>query len=153
MEQGDDCSFKILLKDAKGKILKSSASDTFTIRVRRKDKPTIVLTKTSSPIYIEENGVSNLYNVFEFEASDTINVDYGDYIYDVTLDTSNGKRYTVVRNSPFILSMSVEYNNSDVKILYPSEFKNNYLSPTPLICLFDYVSIPRDEEDNTLIIF
>lgn len=154
MEQGEICTFKIILQDAKGNIIKLKESDNFFMRVRRKDKPTVVITKKASFMDLEENGVISSQHVFEFTSVDTMLVPYGNYLYDVTLEI-DGMRYTVVKNCIFALSMSIQYNNSsDIHIFDQGSTSNTYVYPKPLVCLFNYIRMinnPPEDEDNLIL--
>lgn len=156
MQQGDDLSFRVVLVRTNGEEIYPGESDSFTLRVKRKDRPSAVITKRSLPTLLQEGSKQVLRHLFRFTSSDTLNIDYGDYLYDVTME-SEGMRYTLVNNAPFSLKMSIEHNDSTgVTILNPLNGSGNfYLSSSTLVCLFDYVKIlrPVDDSEDTLIIF
>lgn len=150
MQQGEDCAFRIIVKDLNGNEVKLSENDVFTMRIRRTRRPDIVLTKVASPVYINNKGTTELIHVFEFNSVDTLNLAFGTYIYDVTLETRDS-RYTVISKSAFVLNMSVEFAdvNNFVDLTDEQEDEGINISQTPLVGMLSYVEFNRSYNFDT----
>lgn len=157
MQQGEDCAFRVLVKNLKGELVPLSEFDKITMRVRGRRKPDILITKVTSPMYItNDEGSTELAHVFEFNSVDTSNLPYGDYYYDVTLESDN-ERYTIIPKSVLEISMSVEYSgNHGISVSSDEEINPAIIYPTPLIGVFSYVEFNRtyiNPYEDTLILY
>lgn len=157
MQQGEDCAFRVLVKNLKGELVPLSEFDKITMRVRGRRKPDILITKVTSPMYItNDEGSTELAHVFEFNSVDTSNLPYGDYYYDVTLESDN-ERYTIIPKSVLEISMSVEYSgNLGISVNSDEEINPEIISPTPLVGVFSYIEFNRtyiNPYEDTLILY
>lgn len=141
--QGDDDSFRIILKDKKGKDLPLSETDVITLRMR-------YMKETENPIiYKKESDIVKLrdevYHIFHFSSKDLIGLPSGEYEYDVILENEN-KRFTIIPKSILVLEESISYddieNNKDIQI-FDVETKIDYesvIAATPLVGIFPEIN-------------
>lgn len=96
LTRGDSAYINVTLTTIKGKIYELTDGDTikFTVKQSIYDK-TPIIEKTSTT------------NVIHLEPSDTSELDFGDYFYDVQLDTAGGDTFTVVRRATFTVDVEV----------------------------------------------
>lgn len=74
------------------------------------DKLTLSVKKTlKGSTYCFQKTITGSTSI-TIKPEDTRNLDFGDYFYDVQLNTSTGDVYTVIEPSPFVVMPEVTYN-------------------------------------------
>lgn len=79
----------------------------FTVKCDLKDTETKIVKSSAQPaeieIYAPAEGKAKIY----LTPGDTLNMDLGEYVFDVWVELASGKRYPVVKPSPFIIEAGV----------------------------------------------
>lgn len=97
LTRGDSAALDILLTNADGLVYNLSDGDTLTLSVKRsvKDSEVLLCKKITSG------------RTVNFNPADTAGLDFGEYRYDVQLNTKNGKIYTVIGPASFFVCEEV----------------------------------------------
>lgn len=96
LTKGDNAELTIEITDKDNNIRPNWEDDTIVLTVRKGiNKGEAAITKTAV------NGV------FSFVPEDTNNLETGNYVYDIQLNTFTGKIYTVVLPSDFVIGEEV----------------------------------------------
>lgn len=95
--RGDSASLEILLTNAEGAVYNLAEGDTLTLSVKRSVMDTEVL--------ISKKITSG--KIISFNPQDTSDLAFGEYRYDVQLNTKAGKVYTVIGPDSFFVCEEV----------------------------------------------
>ena len=96
LTRGDSAKMLIELTQADGTEYPMQKGDVLTFTLRKKVEST---GKLIEKIFNEKH--------IEFIPEDTVDLDFGNYVYDVVLTTSAGEVYTVVSVSNFVIAKEV----------------------------------------------
>ena len=91
--RGDTASLSVELTTDEGELYEVKEKDTLTLRVKKK------LADSEPCIHKEITGSVD----FHIEPKDTEGMAFGTYIYSVRLITAEGKKYTVIDKSSFVV--------------------------------------------------
>ena len=97
LTRGDDAQLVINITDSAGAVRNMFTDDLLTMTVRDKINGTLLFSITTNT------------NTLTILPTHTSNIEFGSYIYDVQLRTFDGKTYTVITPSSFILDKEVTY--------------------------------------------
>ena len=96
LTRGDSASLKLELKDVSGNAYTPRTGDSIHFRLKKDVNGDLLLDKTAN--------ISTM--TVELDPTDTDDLEFSMYRYEVELITSGGKHYTVIENMPF--SVGVE---------------------------------------------
>lgn len=91
--RGDTASLSVELTTDKGELYEVKDDDTLTLRVKKN------LADSEPCIHKEITGNAD----FQIEPTDTEGLPFGTYIYSVRLITAEGRKYTVIDKSSFVV--------------------------------------------------
>ena len=97
LTRGDDAQLVINITDSTGAVRDMFTDDLLTMTVRDKINGTLLFQITTNT------------NTLTILPTHTKDIEFGSYIYDVQLRTFDGKTYTVIIPSSFILDKEVTY--------------------------------------------
>jgi hypothetical protein len=154
LTQGDNGAFRITVRDLSDNLIELTDRDRLYLSVRRRLTTDILLLKASMVKKVEDV----FEHTFEFERSDTIDLDSGVYTYDVILELADQRRYTVVPESVFVIEPSVGLTNVPTDELTATilDQRSKMVISAPLVATIDYVSFSRTyqlPEDYSVITF
>lgn len=93
LTRGDTAYLTVPIKSALGEEYTLSSKDTLTLSVKE---------TTSSTEYLFQKILTGT-NVFHIEPQDTASIPFGNYKYDIQLNTANGDVYTIIDVSTFTI--------------------------------------------------
>lgn len=95
--RGDSATIEITVTRSNSSVYTLAEGDTLTLSVKRsvRDNEVLISKKITSG------------NTITFNPSDTQGLDFGEYRYDVQLDTKEGKVYTVIEPDSFFVCEEV----------------------------------------------
>lgn len=96
MTRGDSASFDITVQNADGTPYTLHTGDTVTLTVKK--------TVNDSEVLLQKQGVN-----ITLENSDTKNLEYGSYVYDVQVDLADGSKHTIIEPSVFEIRAEVNW--------------------------------------------
>lgn len=99
LTRGDSCSLSIDIADSDGTPYTLNEGDTLTFTLKKKiESKEVLLSK-------ELNGT-----VLNLSPSDTLSLDFGEYVFDIVLKTYDGNVFTIVSVKPFTIAAEVHNN-------------------------------------------
>lgn len=96
LTRGDTCVLKLNVVDVRGENYTLQSGDKLTFTLRKKVSSVATLLEKT----LEEN-------ILSLNPSDTLTLDFGDYVYDIVLKTATGEVFTVVPTSIFRVASEV----------------------------------------------
>lgn len=100
LTRGDNAAIEIVLTDMDGNPYEYLDGDQIYLRIKKQ-------VKDSVPVLIEKVGDITT-STFELVESDTKNLDFGDYRYEVELVTADKEHYTVITDTKFTIGKEIE---------------------------------------------
>lgn len=97
LTRGDNAELAISLFDEFGNAYELQPGDSLTFSMKKE--------VTDESLALEKEITSG--NVFNFVPSDTANLPFGKYLYDIQLNTAGGEVYTVIPPSNFIVGEEI----------------------------------------------
>lgn len=97
LTRGDNAELAVSLSDEAGNLYELQPGDTLTFSMKKDI--------TDDELALEKEITSG--NVFVFVPSDTANLPFGKYLYDIQLNTVGGEVYTVVPPSNFVVGEEI----------------------------------------------
>lgn len=96
LTRGDHCALKVDIKDISGVSYPIKSGDSLVFTMRKKVE--------SEEILIQKSFDGDVLNLV---SEDTLNLEFGAYVYDIVLTLSTGEVYTVIPISTFNVSKEV----------------------------------------------
>ena len=97
LTRGDNAELFVSLSDETGAPYELQTGDILTFSMKRKI--------ADDELVLEKEITSG--NVFVFVPSDTANLSFGKYLYDIQLNTAGGEVYTVIPPSNFVVGEEI----------------------------------------------